>query len=165
MNNKGFTIIEMMAALLMVSLGVMGVFSLVIQSVSYINNSASRLTATYLAQEGIEIVRNIRDSNILRINSGEGGEWDDNLSFGSDYYNFDYRSQSIPDNTHCSGLNYLSVNNDFYTCSSNVGAKFQRKVRINQLSSDKIEVVVVVSWTEKQRINTVSAQEIIYKWY
>ncbi len=155
----------MIAALLMISLGIMGVFSLVIQSISYINNSASRLTATYLAQEGIEVVRNIRDNNILKINSGEEGEWDDNLSFDSDYYDFDYRSQSIPDTTYCGGLNYLAVSNNFYVCSSNVGTKFQRKVRINQLSSDKIEVLVVVSWTEKERLNSVSAQEIIYEWY
>jgi len=35
------------------------------QIISYINVSTLRITASYLAQEGIEIVKNIRDTNCL----------------------------------------------------------------------------------------------------
>jgi len=162
---QGFTMIEMIAAIFMVSVGIAAVFSLVIQSTSYVDLATYRLTAIYLAQEGVEVARNIRDSNILKMGRTGIGDWDDNFSLGSDYYNFDYRSQAIPDNTNCSGKNYLQISGGFYVCSSNASAQFQRKIRLNQLSSDKIEVVVNVFWTDKGKTNGVSVSEIIYKWY
>jgi len=164
-SQKAFTMIEMIAAIFVVNLGIMAVFSLLIQSTTFINNTASNLTATYLAQEGIEIVRNIRDSNFLKMNQGEEASWNDNLSVGADYYNFDYRSQSIPDNVNCSGQIYLQISNGYYACSPNPAVKFQRKIRINQISGDKMEVLVEVLWTERGKNHNVSVQETLYRWY
>ena len=67
-SGAGFTIMEMIAAVFVVNLGIMADFSLLTQSITYINTTASSLTATYLAQEGVEIARNIRDSNFLKMN-------------------------------------------------------------------------------------------------
>jgi prepilin-type N-terminal cleavage/methylation domain-containing protein len=162
---NGFTIIETIAAIFMISVGMAAVFSLVIQSTSYVDLAAARLTAIYLAQEGIEVARNIRDSNILEMGRTGIGDWDDNFSLSADYYNFDYRSQAIPDETNCSGKNYLQVSGGFYACSSNTNSRFQRKIRLNQVSPDKIEAVVNVYWTDKGKTNGVSVSEILYKWY
>ncbi len=63
---KGFTIIELMAAIIVIAIGILGAYS-VVQRVFTITSSAShRLTAAYLAQEGIENVRNIRDNNWIQ---------------------------------------------------------------------------------------------------
>ena len=165
MKKNGFTIIEMIAAIFIINIGIAAVFSLVTQSASYVDLSSSRLTAMYLAQDGIEIVRNIRDSNLLKMAKTGVGNWNDSLSLGADYYNFDYRSQAIPDNVNCSGRNYLKVSGGFYACSSDNSAKFRRKVRLNQITPDKIEAVVDVSWTDKGKTTSVSVSEIIFKWY
>lgn len=164
---NGFTIIEMIAAIFIVNVGIAAVFSLVIQSTSYVDLATSHLTAIYLAQEGIEVARNIRDSNVLEVGKTGIGNWNDNLFLNADYYNFDYRSQAIPDDTNCSGKNYLQVSGGFYICSSNTSAKFQRKIRLNfdPLSPDKIEAMVDVFWTDKGRTNSVNVSEILYKWY
>jgi len=165
-NQKAFTMIEMVAAIFVVNLGIMAVFSLITQSITHINSTASSLTATYLAQEGVEIARNIRDGNFLKINQGGEASWNDNLSADEDkdYYNFDYRSESIPDNINCSGKTHLQISNGYYICSSS-SAKFQRKIRISPVGEDKIEVLVEVSWTERGKTNNVSAQETLYRWF
>jgi len=165
-NNKnrknGFTMIEMIAALFVMSVGIMGIFSLVSQTISYISITSSRLTAIYLSQEGMEIIRNIRDSNFLKINKGEEGNWDDGLSNG-EYYNFDYRSETIDDTT-CDGKNYLEISQGFYKCSAS--GKFQRKAQITKKPEEnKIEVEIKVSWQERGRTHMVVARENLYQWY
>ncbi|MFH1643260.1 MAG: prepilin-type N-terminal cleavage/methylation domain-containing protein [Patescibacteria group bacterium] len=76
---KGFTMIEMIIALSVFSIGIIGVFSLISVTASSLDNISNQLIASYLAQEGMEIVRNIRDSNFLKINQGEAINWDDGL--------------------------------------------------------------------------------------
>ena len=154
--------IEIIAALFVMSVGIMGVFSLVSQTISYINIISSRLTAIYLSQEGMEVIRNIRDSNFLKINKGEEGNWDDGLPNGQ-YYNFDYQSQVLPDNTNCSGNNYLDISGGFYKCF--VSGRFQRKAQITKIEDDKIYVAIEVSWEERGRTHKVVARENFYQWY
>lgn len=62
---KGFTLIETMAAIALLMLAIVAPMSLAAQSLSAAYYSRAQITAFYLAQEGIEIVRGVRDANIL----------------------------------------------------------------------------------------------------
>ena len=73
-NNKSFTLIEVVVAMFLLTVGTVGTFSLMQKSIIFTSISSSRLVASYLAQEGIEIIRNIRDTNYL-----EGSAWDDGI--------------------------------------------------------------------------------------
>lgn len=161
---KGFTMMEMIAAIFLIAVGAIGLFSLVSQTTSLVSVSSSRLKAIYLAQEGIEIAKNIRDTNFLRIHNGEeGASWDDNLT-GGEHYNFDYRSQSVPDNSNCNGRDYLKPDGNFYTCSFDTTSPFQRKITITP-DTDTLEISVQVSWQERGRAHQVTAKENLYNWY
>ena len=49
---------------------------------------SSRLTASYLAQEGIEIIRSKRDSNFLAMRQGVAGvSWDSGIAGGVEVLN------------------------------------------------------------------------------
>jgi len=74
-NGAGFTILELMTAIVVISIGVLGAYSVVQQIFSYTSISSYRLTAAYLAQEQIEIVRNARDVNWLENDP----EWKEGL--------------------------------------------------------------------------------------
>jgi prepilin-type N-terminal cleavage/methylation domain-containing protein len=76
-NYKGFTLIEVVVAVFVLTIGVLAVFNVVQNITVYSKVSSSRLTAVYLVQEGIELVRNQRDSNWL-----VGNSWDSNLPEG-----------------------------------------------------------------------------------
>lgn len=73
MNNKGFTILEILIAVLVITIGILAAYSVTQQIVSYTLTSASRITAAYLAKEGIEITRNSRDTNWLQDNAFNNG--------------------------------------------------------------------------------------------
>lgn len=61
----GFTLIEALVALSIIALAVIGPLSLAATSLSAAQVARDQLTAYYLAQEGIEIVRNVRDTDRL----------------------------------------------------------------------------------------------------
>lgn len=74
MANKAFTLIEIIVAISLLTVGAVGAFSLLQSTLAFTSISSSQLTAAYLAQEGIEIIRNIRDTNFL-----QGSVWDEGI--------------------------------------------------------------------------------------
>jgi Tfp pilus assembly protein PilV len=161
MLNKSFTLIETITAIFILTTGILALSSLISYFISASSISSQRLVAAYLAQEGIEIVRNLRDTNLLN-----GRSWNYGLTSCSlGCYNFDYRSQSIPDNTNCSGKNFLNLVNNFYQCSDSSPINLQRKVTITQIPSPQgLRVVVEVSWQERGRSHSLTAQANLYNW-
>ncbi|MCX6718693.1 MAG: hypothetical protein NTY81_03800 [Candidatus Staskawiczbacteria bacterium] len=173
----GFTIIELIISIFVLSVGVIGIFSIFSMVVVLTSDSSDRLTATYLAQEGMEIVRNIRDTNWLHMDICASGvtplpdgvscpaSWLDGFSEISACSNIntgceaDYTSK-----TSMSGNSgeYLYINNEngFYGYNQNNATitKFQRKIIISPVedidgkSDHIIKVTVEVFWDKKSTI-------------
>lgn len=80
--NKGFTIIELIISIFILQFAVIGVFNVFSIITILTSDSADRLTGAYLAQEGMEIVKNIRDTNWLNIEAGNPSDatWVDDLT-------------------------------------------------------------------------------------
>ena len=72
--SAGFTIIELIISISILSVAIVGIFSAFSIITILTSDSADRLTGTYLAQEGMEIVRNIRDNNWLNMDVCLGPE-------------------------------------------------------------------------------------------
>jgi len=66
----GFTLLETLVALAVFSLAVWGPVNLALYSMRVSHYARNQVIAFYLAQEAIEYVRNVRDTNALR-----GEEW------------------------------------------------------------------------------------------
>ncbi|MFH0804355.1 MAG: type II secretion system protein, partial [Candidatus Zambryskibacteria bacterium] len=77
--NKGFTVLESIVAIAILSLSVSGAFSAVTQSLSQATIAKDEIRAFYLAQEAIEIIRNKRDANQLAIINTGSGNWTDGI--------------------------------------------------------------------------------------
>jgi len=152
---KGFTLIETVVAIFLLTVGTVGSFSLMQKVTSFAAISSSQLVASYLAQEGIEIIRNIRDTNYLKRQA-----WDNNIGASASFH-LDYRSDRFPDET-CG--DYLRPSGNFYICSTDSSSKFQRKITIEKPTSEKIVVSVEVSWSEKGSQHKVVAQTELYDW-
>ena len=96
-NNKGFTLVELIIALGVFSSGIMAAFTLALAGLNTSIENFDRINAANLAREGIELVRNERDSNWLKIDNNvdiDGGsdgiqyyDWDQNINNG--YYSID----------------------------------------------------------------------------
>ena len=72
---RGFTLVEVIVVVFVITIGLLAVFNIIQNITIFSRLAASRLTAVYLAQEGIELVRNQRDTNWL-----EGVDWDNGLT-------------------------------------------------------------------------------------
>lgn len=80
-NNKGQGLVEVIIALGVITTGIVGVLTLTYSSLSASETSIKQIIAANLAREGVEVVRNIRDSNWL----SDDPNWLDGLISGVDY--------------------------------------------------------------------------------
>jgi len=160
MKKSGFTLLEIIIAVFVLTVAIVGSFALIQKSIVSASQAQFRLTAAYLAQEGMEIVRNIRDTNWL-----EGENWDAGIAITSDY-RLDYQSSEFPDTTCNLGSgNYLKYDGNFYTCSSGIDTKFKRTISISSEELNKMKVSVKVEWEERGRTDSIEALEYLYNWH
>ncbi len=87
-DNGGYILIESIIAITIVTVGLLGIFSLLSRSLSLNRVVADRFVASYLAAEGIEIAKNIVDNNILA-----GRPWNEGLALGP--YEADYSDAAL----------------------------------------------------------------------
>jgi hypothetical protein len=166
MNNKSFTLIEVIIAIFLLTTGIFGAYTVIQKTLINASVSASKLTATYLSQEGIEIVRNIRDTNWLEQRTDPTIPWDDGLGEGD--WEADYNSQilsSCPSPCDYNNLNFLNIDaNGFYSYSAGTPIKFKRKITITPNGANILEVLVEVSWYQRTVFQSISVQENLYNW-
>jgi len=173
MLSKSFTLIEVLVATFVITLGVAGGLVVVSQTTAFTQITSSRLTATYLAQEGIEIVKNIRDTNFLLIHRGliTEDQWAQGLTVCGGGCEADYNDLILTP----FASRYLNIDAGFYQYSGfGVQTSFKRKITIFDLLDlddppdeipDQAKVLVEASWEERGRTHQVAAQENVYKWW
>ena len=86
---KSFTILEVMMAIFVLTIAVGASYILIQQTLIAVSLTQSKLIASYLTQEGVENVRNIRDTNWIN-----GSAWDTGISSNNEYVNFLDSTQS-----------------------------------------------------------------------
>lgn len=64
--NKGFTIVEMLVAVLIFTLSLAALMTIAARGLKLANQTQKQVVAEYLALEGIEGVRNVRDAAFIR---------------------------------------------------------------------------------------------------
>lgn len=170
---KGFTLIESLVAITILLVSVAAPLSLAQEGIVASRLSQSQVVAYYLAQEGIEIVKNVRDQNRLQnaSNQIEGALQDDCLvddqdmaveeagcsadatadltDFGEDVFTNDCPSG-------CPNLTLPSSKDGLYNYSGEIDTLFVREVKvwypgeIDSSSPDRTEEIIVeskVTWT------------------
>ena len=164
MNQKSFTLIEVMVAIFIITVGAGAAFALIRQTLFATSLLQDRLIAAYLAQEGIEIVKNIRDTNWLKKRSDFTIPWNNGFTncqtpTGCEG---DYNAQSL---VPYQDRNLYIDSDGFYSYSPGVLTKFKRKISIDEISSEKMRVLVEVKWTERGRTHSFEALEHITNWH
>jgi len=89
---KGFTLIEIVVILFIFSIGIMSSLSLAIRSSYLQNNKKNVITAIFLASEGLEIMKNVRDSNIILGRDYDDWTGDGSVGIGENFYKVDFNS-------------------------------------------------------------------------
>jgi len=156
-SETGFTLIEALVALIILSLALVPALLLSTQAVNTAFSLRNNLVAINLAQEGIEIVRAIRDSNWFAEPSVA---FDANLTDGT--WRIDWNSETLI----ALGSNPpLKINNGLYNYSSGTDSAFKRTVTVNKLNAAELKIVSEVSWTERgERQKTIQAESHLFNW-
>lgn len=154
-NNKGFTLVEVMSAVLILTFTIVGTMTIVANSLFAARYARDEITANYLLQEVIDYIRNDRDTTVFLES---GGTWESfsgnyNECLGSDGCYFDVLASSVDINScpsdGCPNLYYHDVTGGSYynyEPSGGVETKFKRKIVVVQNGTDEIDATVTVSW-------------------
>ncbi len=164
--SKAFTLVEALVALSILMVGIISGFILVTKALYDVSIIQDRLTASFLAQEGIELVRQIRDSNyIYNIKSTSAVAWDKSLANG------DYLITTIGNPP--SGIQLLSYEDKvlkwdsvsgLYNYSTGVITNFKRKVNITHINPNEIKVTVTIDWVSKGIDFQLVVEDFLYNW-
>ncbi|MDO8496612.1 MAG: prepilin-type N-terminal cleavage/methylation domain-containing protein, partial [bacterium] len=151
----GFTLIEALVALVILTtaLGPALVLSSNISSTaSVIQNN---LIAANLSQEGVEVIRALRDAN-----------WHNGLSFDSGLSDGIYRIEWNSNSLITLGSNPpLKLSTGLYNYSSGTDTLFKRTVTITKINSEELRVISDVTWTERgNRARDVRAESHLFDW-
>lgn len=153
MKKNSFTLIEAITTIFIMTVGIIGISGLISQLIASTAIYSQRLIAAYLAQEGIEIVRNIRDTNWLQREP-----WDNGLGVGN--WEADYNDENLSSYTGA----FLRIDGGFYNYESGTETIFRRRIIITKPQDYILEIRVQVLWEEKGRSYQLTAQENLYNW-
>lgn len=157
---KGFTLMEIIVAMAVITTTLAVSIALISFSISGTRIGKSKIIATALAQEGIEIVRNIRDSNWLGPTYKRSpSNWRDGLGQGN--WRVQYDKLALVSFANAP----LRINsNGFYQYDSGSNTPFYRAITIEYIGNNQIKVTSQVSWQEQGRSNSVRAEDRLWNW-
>ncbi len=178
---KGQTLVEVMTVMFVLVVGIMGALGLTSANVRNEHSNLTRLIASNLSREGVELARSLRDSNWLKSVS-----WDTGIGADSD------RCAYVKDTASFKLLNCGAngaLKSDIYRVyKMNQGGYMQdqagpqggdnttgfyRKVSFEEICNipgcnwiDKIGIRVIseVGWQDRSEFRTIKAIEELYNW-
>ncbi|MFA5360307.1 MAG: hypothetical protein WC349_05160 [Patescibacteria group bacterium] len=163
-NNSGISIIEVVVSIMVIAVGMVGVVSLVIQNIEtqYINKNV--LIASGLAQEGLELVRNIRDTNWITL----GKTWNQDI-VGDGTYVIDYNGLSSVNMAINSidetGARLYVDSNGLYTHTATANStNFYRLITVVD-NTNYLDVKCTIRWKDGTQNHNYTAETFLYNWW
>lgn len=182
---RGFTLLETLIAVSILALAVSGPLFAASRAIVAAQTARDQLTASYLAQEGVEYVRAMRDNIYLTYYRASGSNisddaWTDFISGSSAGSITSCKATTCtldPQRTMGTGSNLalttcsagscgpLYLSSGLYTQQA-VGTltPFTRTIQVTEVSSTEARVVSSVTWTFHGRSYTVSVRDNLTGW-
>lgn len=173
---KGFTLIEALVAISVLLLSIVGPMTIATDGIKNSIYAKDQITAFYIGQEGIELIRSMRDGNALR-----GDPWDTGISAACMTSGnpagcgIDVESLAFVNCTVSANCN-LYFNPDglligdsqrgiFQHGATPTATIFNRSIRITDVPPDEKEIDVVVTWVSRGALKTITVQSRLFDQY
>lgn len=184
-NNSGFTLVEMLVAISIFSMSIVALMSVLAGGIADTNYAKNKIIASFLAEDGVEHVRNMRDTYVLYDATPSQG-WTDfmaktqpqcaDLVIGCGYLDslssFDFAT--LQGSTPFSACNisagacilyYDDISGKYsYSHLQGTSSGFTRMITISVVSATEIKVTSKVSWFKNAIPYNVSFSDNLLKW-
>ncbi len=130
---RAFTLVETLVAISIFTMSILGMISILASGVSDISYAKQKIVASYLAQEGIECVRNIRDNYILYTDTIPAQNWS----------------------------NFVTLSIDDSSCP-NHDSTFTRTITKTKISDDEVTITSKVNWVQGSGTYSISFSEDLF---
>ncbi len=162
---KGFTLVETLVAISILMIAIIGPYYSIQQAIMASYVARDQLIASSLAEEGAEYIYFLRDSNYLG-----GRSW----LYGLDSCMASQHPYGCTVDPAAAAINYCSSAGcaplkltaaGLYTQSgTGVTTRFTRTLKIEQVSSTQVQVLVTVTWMTGHNNHTITVTENLYNW-
>jgi len=162
---EGQLLVEAMIAISVLIIGVFGIFSLLNQSLGLNTIVTSQYIASNLAMEGVEVIKNLIDNNVL-----QGKAWNEGLATSGDDYEVEYNTNSAPLTPYSGKPLKFDSATGLYNYSTGNDTNFKRKVRLENIQDpsageyNEIRVNSIVSWTIKGGSYEINVENHFFNW-
>jgi len=183
----GFTLIETLVAVSIFTLSILAVMTISSKGISDTNYVKKKMGATYLAQEGIESMRNMRDTYMLYHASGSVAGWtafkskfpascqtsdgcyfsDENVSYASSAMPITQLTFNSCTNSTCSNapMYYHSSSGKYdYSAAGGVSSGFARSIKISFSGNEETIVKSTVYWAQGSNNYSITFSENLTSW-
>ena len=182
-NEKGFTIVEVLIALTIFSIAIVGVITVAAQGGASLTKAKNKVTADYLASEGLELVRGLRDTAVLADPGHESA------SFGTFVTTVTGDCSSSPCDVNATNVTlavfpaisdlqvctagscqlYYDPTTGYYTDQPGIPGEtptlFTRAITFHSISAHELQVTSTVNWHEGTLLSTSVVTEDLFDWY
>lgn len=136
--------LEMIIVIFVFLTGVVGAYAVIQNLYSTSIYASNRFTALYLSQEGIELIKNLRDNNLI-----SGADWKTNIECAS-VCKIDFNDASLSSDS--SPYSFLKKDSSgFYQYEAGDNTIFKRKIMISESPSESPDYITVSAETEWYR--------------
>ncbi|MDA3803025.1 MAG: prepilin-type N-terminal cleavage/methylation domain-containing protein [Patescibacteria group bacterium] len=161
---SGFTLIEIIVVLFIISLALLGILSLITQSIRAQNYNKKVIIANQLSQEGIELIRRVRDNNW-----NNGDPFYTNLAEAIEErktYIMDY-DDSLPTTLVSADDSKLQVNDSGFFIHNIIyeDSAYSREIEVELIDNYRLRVISSVYWTSMGGEQDYQIEALLYNWY
>lgn len=154
--SSGQSLVEAMVAMSLIFFGILGVYGLAARAISLNRVVADRYVAIYLASEGVEVVKNIIDANVLQRRP-----WNEGLFNGE--YEIEYKDSVLRSNQGRPLLH--DANTGLYNYTVGEETTFRRVIKIDTLGDgEELKVVAQVSWRSRGGDYSIDIEDHFFNW-
>lgn len=171
--NKGFTLVETLVAIGILSISILATFTAVQNSLHDSSLSKDRIIAFFLAQDVVEFIKNKRDNNAIADLSGTPTNWLSGIAtFGDPCYftetcRVDSYSDSLVDCVYDSGSVCQNIRQNTSTGLYGYNpawseSKFRRSVHFQSINADEVLLTVTIVWNEGSVAKTFQVDQLLF---
>ena len=172
--SAGFTMVETLVAIAILMISIAGPLTIAQKGLTAAIYARDQVIASFLAQDAMEYIKNVRDNNVNYIINGDSRDWLDGIYNGTTNFCTDDLNNKCRINT-TPGISFPinRVTSDYYlykdssglytTDSSGTKTMFTRYFYLtNVITNKEATVIVKVEWQNGTITNAVTLEDQIY---